>query len=134
MTTTSGKKDKRSNRYIKNLQYVNAPDKPKIEVSVPSIDDVSKASQKQKLLKKPETAEEANSHIDLDFDEAITITHNMLRLVHGLEYYIKEYSDAHDMHYRNKVSACRADAIMQLCLLKYSANKVAKLLDCEDQV
>ena len=123
-----------SNRYIKNGRYVEAPKKPVDPVVTPSIDDVSKASQKQKLLKKPETAEEANSHIGLDFDEAITITHNMLRLVHGLEYYIKEYSDAHDMHYRNKVSACRADAIMQLCLLKYSANKIAKLLDCEDQV
>lgn len=123
-----------SDRYIRNGVYVEAPKDPVDPVEIPSIDELSKASQKQKLLKKPETVNEANSHSSLDFDEAITIAQNMRRLVHGLEYYIKEYSDAHDMHYRNKVSACRADAIMQLCLLKYSVNKVAKLLDCEDQV
>ena len=123
-----------SNRYISHGRYVEAPKDPVDPVEIPSIDELKKASQKQKLLKKPETADEANSHSGLDFDEAITITHNMQRLVHGLEYYIKEYSDAHDMHYRNKVSACRADTIMQLCLLKYSVNNVAKLLDCEDQV
>ena len=125
---------KTSNRYIRNGVYVEAPKDPVDPVVIPSIDDVSKASQKQKLLKKPETVDEANSHPGLDFDEAITITHNMQRLVHGLEYYIKSYSDAHDMRYRNKVSACRAEAVLQLCLLKYSVNKVAKLLDCEDQV
>ena len=123
-----------SNRYIRNGVYVEAPKDPVDTVVTLSIDEVSKASQKQKLLKKPETVDEANSHASLGFDEAITIAQNMRMLVHGLEYYIKTYSDAHDMHYRNKVSACRADAIMQLCLLKYSVNKVAKLLDCEDQV
>lgn len=124
----------KSNRYIRNGQYVEAPRDPVDPVELLSIDEVKKASQKQKLLKKPETANKANSHSGIDFDEAITITHNMQRLVHGLEYYIKAYSDAHDMHYRNKASACRAETIVQLCLLKYSVNKVAKLLDCEDQV
>lgn len=123
-----------SNRYIRNGVYVEALKDPVDPVEIPSIDDVDKASQKQKLLKKPETVDEANSHPDIGFDDALAIAQNMHRLVHGLEYYIKAYSDAHDMHYRNKVSACRADTIMQLCLLKYSVNKIARLLDCEDQV
>lgn len=124
----------KSNRYIRNGMYVDPLTEPADPAVTPSIDELNKASEKQKLLKKPETADEANSHVGLDFDEAITVTHNMLLLVHGLEYYVKQYSDAHDMHYRNKVSASRADTIMQLCLLKYSVNKIARLLDCEDQV
>lgn len=126
-----------SNRYIRNGAYVAPPDKQKptspTSQTITSIDDVDSASQKQKLLRRPETIEEANAHLGLDFDEALSVTHNMYKLIHGLEYYIKKYSDAHNMHYRNKIAASRADVVMQLCLLKYSVNKVAKLLDCEDR-
>lgn len=129
----SGSIASKSNRYIRNGAYVAPPGKQKqTSKTITSIDDVDRASEKQKLLRRPETIEEANAHTDLDFDEAISVTHNMYKLIHGLEYYIKKYSDAHNMHYRNKIAASRADVVMQLCLLKYSVNKVAKLLDCED--
>lgn len=124
-----------SNKYIRNGAYVAPPGKQKqTSKTILSIDDVDRASEKQKMLRKPETIEETNAHLGLDFDEAISVTCAMHKLVHGLEYYIKKYSDAHNMHYRNKIAASRADVVMQLCLLKYSVNKVAKLLDCEDMV
>ena len=129
---TRGKKDRKSNRYIKNLKYVNDPNIPEREVSLPSIDDVDKASEKQKLLRRPESIDEANSHTGIDFDDAVAISENMHRLVNGLTYWLNAYSEATTQHYRNKVSATRAETIMQLDLLKYSVNKVARLIECDD--
>lgn len=131
-TTSEPKKDRKSNRYIKNLQYVNAPDTPEREVYMPSIDDVDKASEKQKLLRNPESVDEANSHTGIDFDQAISITHNIDALTHGLAYWLTQYFEATTQHHRNKVSSARAETKMQLDLLRYSVNKIARLIDCDD--
>lgn len=75
----------KSNRYIRNGAYVAPPGKQKqTSKTITSIDDVDRASEKQKLLRRPETIEEANAHTDLDFDEAISVTHNMYKLIPGL--------------------------------------------------
>lgn len=126
---TRGSKGRKSNRYIRNLRYVNDPNIPEREVSLPSIDDVDKASEKQKLLRSPESVDEANNHVGIDFDEAVAISENMHRLVNGLTYWLNAYSEATTRHYRNKVSSTRAETIMQLDLLKYSVNKIARLVD-----
>lgn len=134
MVTTKDKKDRRCNRYIKNLQYVDAPEQPQLEVSMPSIDDVNKASEKQALLRVPESVDEANSHIGIDFDQAISVTHEISVLTHGLTYCLTQYFEAMTQHHRNKVSATRAETKMQLDLLKYSVNKICRLIDYSDDV